>query len=792
MALDGYEPRGGRRSGLGESSNRLPARFEIVDVDRADDAYGGYSGLDDGQSGLLHYWRILQRRKGVVVLGLALGLLLGAALTLPQTSVYQASATLEIHSLNGNFMNIGAVQQTADNSGWDGMIDLQTQIEILKSQTLVDRVKGKMDQVPSGSEAAELVETNRLATWRRALNLQEVGPEDARERARSMPANTLNVRGSGQTRIVVISADSTDPRVAADFVNLLVQEYIDQNIEARWESTQQTSDWLARRLDEMRVKLERSENNLQSYAQKTGLLFTDQNTNVDEAKLEQLQAQLTAVQGERVAKQSRWEMATNASPETLPDVLNDSTLRGYQQSLADLRQKKQELLETYTPESQPVKRVDAQIGSLQASLDVERQQIVQRIQNEYDEALTKERLLQSSYDEQTHLVTGRNEQSIQYGILRREAETNRQLHAAMLESVQEAELANALQANNIRVVDPAREPQSPYKPNVTRNSLAGLFLGGLLAIAFVLVRETADRTLKEPGDLQYYVGLPELGVVPASKLDDDAAKVSFPRKVARLASNEPVSIADKGGVEKFELVTLQRKLSAAAESFRATLTSIQFSGNGHGAPSVIVVTSPHPGEGKTTVVSNLAISMAETGQRVLLIDGDTRRPRIHDIFDVDNEEGLTALLMERGREPEELVTWVLDALVRTTALENLDILTAGRQVAGPVNLLQAKHLSATFALLRRTYDTILIDSPPMMHIPDARLFGKLADGVVLVLRSGSSTRDSALGAKLRLYEDGVHVIGAVMNDWNPKKGTSGRYGYYKSYSKYDREYHRNG
>lgn len=790
MALDGYEPRGGRRWGLGDSSNRLPARFEIVDVDRTDDSFAGYSGLDDGQGGLLHYWRILLRRKGVVVLGVVLGLLLGAALTLPQTPIYQASATLEIRSLNGNFMNIGAVQQTADNDGWDGMIDLQTQIEILKSATLVDRVTAKMDDAPSEPLPADSLETDRLATWRRALNLQESGPEVAKERARSMPAGTLNVRGSGQTRIVVISADSTDPQVAADFVNSLVQEYIDQNIEARWESTQQTSDWLARRLDEMRIKLERSENNLQSYAQQTGLLFTDQETNVDEAKLEQLQAQLTAAQGERVAKQSRWEMATNASAETLPDVLNDSTLRGYQQSLADLRQKKQELLETYTAESQPVKRIDAQIGSLQTSLNAERQQIVQRIQNEYNEALTKERLLQGSYSEQTHLVTGRNEQSIQYGILRREAETNRQLHAAMLERVQEAELANALQANNIRVVDPATKPESPYKPNVTRNSLAGLFLGGLLAIGFVLVRETADRTLKEPGDLQYYVGLPELGVIPASKYDEDAGKLSLPRKVARFGSNDPASIGDTG-TEKFELVTMQRKLSAAAESFRATLTSIQFSGNGHGAPSVIVVTSPHPGEGKTTVVSNLAISMAETGQRTLLIDGDTRRPRIHDVFGVDNGQGLTALLMDRRRDPEELAAWVLEDLVRKTALNNLDILAAGRMTTGPVNLLQAKHLSATFELLRRTYDAILIDSPPMMHIPDARLFGKLADGIVLVLRSGSSTRDSALGAKLRLFEDGVHVIGAVMNDWNPKKGTGARYGYYKAYSKYDREYHSN-
>jgi capsular exopolysaccharide synthesis family protein len=381
-------------------------------------------------------------------------------------------------------------------------------------------------------------------------------------------------------------------------------------------------------------------------------------------------------------------------------------------------------------------------------------------------------------------VTNQNEKAIQYGILKRETETNRQLHSAMLERVQEAELASALKSNNVRIVDAAEPPTSPYKPDVSRTGLMGSLLGGILAIGFVLISERANRTLKEPGDLQYYVGLTELGVIPSANVANAGKKLRLPRKVVVSIASDSSGLPAVGEASgKFELITTERKLSIAAESFRATLTSIQFSGNGRGAPSVIVVTSPDPGEGKTTVVTNLAISMAETGQRVLLIDGDTRRPRLHDIFEVENGVGLTSLLREHGREAGELVSWLLAGPIKKTSVEHLDLLPAGQQVAGPVNLFQAKHFSATLAQLRKTYDTILIDSPPMLHIPDARLLGKLADGVVLVFRAGSTTRDTALSAKMRLFEDGVNVIGAVMNDWNPKNGAGNRYGYYSNYSK---------
>jgi len=762
----------------------LPAKFEIVDAPvqpRPEDPKPGYPagpGVDDLEEGggLLEYWQILRRRKGTVILGATLGVLAGILVTMPQTPIYQARATLEMQSFNQNFMNMQSVQQTVENSGWDGMVDVQTQIKVLESDTLIERVQELLSNVKGPGQGAK-AETSRVSVWRRALNLPEKPSEDARLAAIAMAAGSLRVRASGQTRIVEILADSTDPKIAADFANTLTSEYIDQSMEARWQSSQRTGEWLTRQLDDVRIKLERSEDALQSYAQRNSLLFTGKDTNVDEEKLKQIQDQLTSVQGDRVAKQSRWEMAKSAPAESLPDVLNDSSMRGYQEKLADLNRQKGELLETYTSDSQRVKRVEAQIVSLEKSLERERSQILRRIRNEYEEAVQKERLLKADYDKQTRLVTVQGERAIQYNILKREVETNRQLYESMLQRVKEAGLASALRANNVRVVDKAKPPAGPYKPRLPLNALLGLLGGGFLAVAFVVTTERADRALRDPSDIGFYLGARELGVVPSGSM------LMAKKRRALLAgqSGESTSLVAAGGLqEKIELITLQKRMSAVAESFRATLTSILFSGNGKGAPRMFVVTSPSPGEGKTTVAVNLAIAAAETGQRVLLIDADTRKPRVHDVFEMLNEGGLTGALRGEGWRQS----------LKESAVPGLTVLTAGPGVAGPSNLLYSRHLRRLIDEVRETFDMVVCDTPPMMQIPDARMLGKLTDGEVLVVRAGVTTRDAAVAARMRLVEDGVNFIGTVMNDWDPSGSPGGYYGAYGKYAHYH-HYYRN-
>ncbi|MBI3281352.1 MAG: polysaccharide biosynthesis tyrosine autokinase [Acidobacteria bacterium] len=764
---------------------RVPARPGYIDVPAP--YYGGEAYAAEDGGGLLEYWRIIRRRRGALILIAFCCLLAAVLITLPQTPVYQARASLEIQNLNENFLNIKEVSPVSESSAYNALTDIQTQIRILQSESLLDRVKQKLKA--EYDEGLKPV-ASRISAWRQALNLPEPAPTDAREETLKSVADSLTVRAAGQTRIIEVRADSIDPALAAAFANALLNEFIDQNMEARWKMSQRTGDWLSRQLDDMRINLEHSEDALQSYARQTGLLFTSEKQNISEEKLRQLQAELSKAQADRVSRQSRYEMARSASPEALPDVLNDRSLRDYQTKLTDLRRAEAEMIATYKPEYSKVKRVQAQIAPLEAALERERSAIIGRIRNEYDEALRREKLLTTDYAGQARLVNAEAEKAIQYNILKREVDTNRQLYESMLQRVKESSIASAMKASNVRIVDAARPPKSPYKPKLLWNSALGLLGGLFLGVFFIVMRERADRTLQEPGDAAFYVGLPELGVIPSAEASARQRlyyirrrKLAAAEGAAEAKSVLSIAKAAPAHDDRVELVTWQRKPSMIAEAFRVTLTSILFSGHNGSRPRVLVLTSPGPGEGKTTVVSNLGIAIAEIRQKVLLIDADLRKPRLHDIFAVPNERGLSTLLEQRP-----LPAGALEELIHATSVPGLFVLPSGPPTAAAANLLHSPSLAAVLERARESFDMVLIDTPPMLQMPDARVVGRISDAVLLVARAGNTTRDTAVAARQRFAEDGIRLLGTVLNNWDFKASPSGYSRYYGGYNGYSNAY----
>jgi polysaccharide biosynthesis transport protein len=738
----------------------------------------------EGQEGvdLFEYWRLLRRRRGTLVLAIGVGMLVAVLVTLPQTPVYQAKTSLELLNLNEDFMNMKDVEQAGDEQGYNLLTDVETQIKILESDRLLNRVLGEM--APAGS--GELV-VSRISSWRKLLNLPPSEPADVADPPLAMAKREVKVHSVGQTRIMELTVDSTNPKVAADFANRWTQDYIEDNVQSRWEMTQKTGDFLTRQIDDMRSQLERSEDLMQTYARRNGLVFTDEKTNVAEVRLKDLQDELSKAQADRVTKQSRWELATTAAPETLPDVLNDPTLREFQEKLADLKREKAALEETFTPDYPQVKRLAAQADAVSHSLQVQQDDILKQIKNEYDSAMRREVLLQSEYRNQAGVVSDQSEKSIQYNILKREVDTNRQLYESMLQHVKEASVAGALRASNVRVIDPATVPKSPYKPELWLNSLVGLLAGALFGAVYVAATEKADRMLQEPADIGIYMGLPELGVIPAGN-----ALRPLSSGVGRKAETRSKEVSVRLNLdlapalpECLELVTWQAKPGPLAESFRAALTSILFSGRDGRRPGALVITSPNPGDGKTTVATNLAIALAETGKRVLLIDGDMRKPRIHALFGFDNDKGLSGMLQGSSQSRERLSDREIVALCRATPIPGCFVLPSGPSDGGSTNLLHSKHLPGYLRTFSELFDMVLLDSPPMLAIPDARLLGKLAGGVVLVVRAQSTTRDAAIAARMRLEEDGIEILGTILNDWDPKQSRGGYYGYYSgSYQNY--------
>jgi polysaccharide biosynthesis transport protein len=725
-------------------------------------------GLKRDYSGVLEYWQMIRRHKVAVVLATFLGGFGGFLLTLQSPRIYQARTTIEIQGVNDDFLNMRAVTPTiADASTGNIDVDIQTQVKILQSNALISRVAKKLED---GKRPNNLQPPDRLGVWRKTLRINAPSPDALWRLALGTAAGGVKVRSSGTNRIVDVSCDSTNGQVAADFCNTLAQEFIDQNLEARWRSTEYTGHWLTKQLQDLKVKLGKSEEELQSFARQTGLVITGEKNDAQEAILTDLQKELSAAQSDRITKQSRYEMAVASPPSALPEVLDDQTLKTSQASLTELEAKLAQLKVTFTSNHAEVKKVEAQIAALEGSLQGSRSNIMTRIRKEFESAQRREALLTTAYTSQARSMSAKAEETAHYNLLKREVDASRLLYENLLTKLKEASIASALRANNIRVVDAAERPSIPYKPDVRQRCTMGLLFGLVLGVGFVVLRERADRTLQDPGDVSYYLSVPELGVIPVGDLLEVPRGKSASRQIG--SGTGPSGRSDFG--ERVEMVSWQQKQSLLAESYRTTLTSILFSRQTGERPRVLVFTSASPKEGKTTTVCNMGISLAEISHSVLLIDGDMRRPRLHSVFGVSNDHGLSDLLLEKNPLDADKL---LSACLPTT-VPGLFVMPSGGSRRSASSLLHSERLPELLHLARQKFDTVVVDTPPMVNIADARVIARYGDGLVLVVRSGQTTRDAALLAKSRFAEDGTAILGTILNFWNPK--TPG-YGYYRYY-----------
>jgi succinoglycan biosynthesis transport protein ExoP len=734
----------------------------------------------------LEYWQILRRRKGAFAFIAFIGSLGGFLLTLPQTPIYQARTSIEITVPNENALNF------KDATSIDSLFDyldnyLQTQIRIIQS----DEVRTRTLATLKAKKRTDVWDNpGRLSAWRKALHIPEpTGKSGDPQQAGVMPPNSIQVRLIPNTRIVDVISDSTNPAFAAEYVNTLAAEYIERTLESRSSGSDRTKDWLGRQLSDLKVELEKSEQQLQAYSRASSLIFTSEKDSVTGSQLKTLQDQLSAAHGETIAKQSQYQTVSAAPIELLGQVVENTTLSTAETKLAELNSELRKLNVIYTPAHPKVKELQDKVQELGASIEKERGTTLIRLRTELDSAKLHEKMLAAAFARQTQNVSEEAGKSIQYNFLKREVDTNRELYDTMLQKVKETEIASAMRTSNIRVIDPARPPNSPYKPNLGLNTALGLLSGMFVGLVFIFVLEHADLSLKAPGDAALYLKTAELGVIPLSSArstksaygDDTVASFPTPATNGKRPGSGSEENVGLSGAEQDrpELVTWQHKLSLVAESYRAALTSILLCGGNNGTrPRTLVFTSAGPSEGKTTTVTNLGIALAETNRRVLLIDADMRKPRLHDVFNLPNTWGLTDLLREKG--PIEALP--REALARETGIPGLFVLTSGPATVSISNLLYSTRTVELLRRFRHEYYAVLIDTPPMMQLADARILGRLADAAVIVVGAGRTTRDAARAAKQRLSADGILVLGAILNRWDPKSASSyGVYGYYDGY-----------
>lgn len=707
-------------------------------------------------TGLLRLGQSFRERIGVVIALTALCGLAAYVLSVRQTPAYKARTTLEVQGQNENFANMRELDPGASAYQASNSVDsyISTLVNILKSESVVERA---LKQVPGDERGKRRAESGMQSTAAGGKARQDY-LRDVQER--------LQVRHVREGNIIEAIFESEDPNFAAAFTNALADQFIDEQMQSRWRMAQRTADWLGRQLDQVKVQLEKSESELQAYTTSSGLLMTEEKHNLADAKLEQIQRELSAVQADRMAKESQFRTASQVKdPNALAAVLDHGPIREYQLKLIDLRRQLADMNSILTPENYKVKQVQAQVAELEGALARERGRVIDRISNDYDSARTREQLLQQAHVRQAQVVSEQRKSLIRYKTLAREVDSNRNFYDSMLGRMKTAAVASALRASNVRVVDPATVPTDPAKPNVPMNLAIGL-CGGLLMSAIVVVAKGRKfESVEQPGQSLTYLAVPELGAVPSAQLGAPKWRnvISPSKSPFRLT-------AGKNGEDASpELQAWNDDPSFLTDCCQAIVASLLFTSRNR--CQVLVVTSPHPKDGKTTVLSNLGFALAQAGQKVLLIDADSRAGRLSDVFDGKR--------LSRGSGGTKRSIADLEQHVEVTSVPGLSLLVGCDWEAGTA-ILRSDRLREAIRNLRSKYQVILIDTPPMLMTPTARILGRMADGVVLVLRAGKTSLDDALACKHRLAEDGIALLGTILNDWKADASVYSEY-YSKRY-----------
>jgi len=744
----------------------------------------------------------LWRRKTTVAGAAIGGLLMGLVISLLTTPIYRARASVQIEGFsNDQFVREVSPISVLPNATPENY--LQNEVKLLESETLAKRVADKL------GDSAE----NQKRGLARALAYLRPPRMTPEQRRIKNVQKALSVRTSLQSQVIELFYDAPDPQLATRGANSAVSELISLNREAGWQSAKDTTDWLNLQVADLKTTLENSNQELQDFARSSGLVFAGKEATLAEDRMKQLQDALGKAEADRAEKQSRYEAALASSGDVMSDSVTAGPLRQYETDLQNLHRELAQLETMYTAANYRVEKVQAQIAETEKSIRNERKEIVRRLRTEYKAAAGRERLLSTAQALQLKEVEQQMDQERRYNVKKAEVDATQRLYESMLHKVKEAGAASALRTTNVRLIDSASVPSVPYSPNPTLNMAIGFAMGILGAIAFVLVREGSGK-VRRPGETNL-PDVPELGVIPSAgdawDLEDpgrkllglkrwlgELAAVTRNRDISLLAESfravlTPIGLGavfNRGpGGKELAVVTRNRDTSLLAESFRAAVTSILFGAafnRGYGAKEpggrVLAVTSIDVLEGKTTILTNLGIAAAEGNQRVLLIDADLRRPSVHALVNLPNRWGLADMLQGPDQSPISEET-PLKALTRRTGIPNLWVLPAGSIDAAMVSgLLYSPDLPTLLQRFRREFDLILIDTPPMMLYADARVLGRMSDGVVLVVRANTKSREELKAAHLKLVQDQIPVVGTILNDWKMDPSQARAYGrYYKHY-----------
>ena len=696
---------------------------------------------EDTESILRQYWRIVIKRRWIILAVLLASLLAGLTIAMMSQRQYAATVTLEIARESARIVDMEDAQPRlgADQEFY------QTQYALLQSRSLAEMVVRDLRLANNEAFLTDYTgETESVASLSR---------EQREQVAIGKVMAGIEVIPVRMSSVVNLRYVSPDPQMAAAVANSLAENFIEQNLTRRLESSDYARRFLENRLAQMRQRLEESERQAVGYAAQQQIINIapisrdpqrpSQEQSLVAADLAALNQALAEARAARVAAEARYRQAAGGT--AAAEALGNPALNSLRQQRATLAAEYQRQLSDFGPEYPTVAALRAQLEEIDRQVANEatrvRQGVAQNLQAQYQQAAAAEQQLASRVDQLKDAMLDLQRRSIQYNIYQREVDTNRGLYDALLQRYKEIGVAGGVGTNNISIVDRAEVPGAPFRPNVPLILFVSLVIGAILGAAVALILEQLDDAAIIPADFQNKLGVPLLGAVPKLEKGEEVREVLADRK------------------------------SPATEAYLSVLTGLQLSTT-HGMPKSLLVTSSQAGEGKSTTAYALAQALARLGERVLLVDSDMRKPSLHKSLDLDNQAGLSSLLVGEGE---------LTALARPTANPNLFALTAGRLPPNPAELLAGGGMDKVLSAAVERFDRVIVDGPPILGLADAPLLARSAEATVFVLEAGRTRATQARHALGRLHAVHAPIAGAVLTKFDQKKSGYG-YGYGYDYA----------
>lgn len=767
--------------------------------------YGNAYGEDDDDSiNLRELWRIIRKRRWLIVCITVIVTTLITIEAYRPKSTYKASAFIEIGKETPTVRSAanGVVIQ-ADDDLYYPQLSINTNLFRLTSEPLLEDVAAdlKLDKNPKFTEPTRRTfwEAVGAVISRATFKKPEAeppttvgglisGPEGRLARTQeeherlgpfvSMVAGGLVAEQVKDTRTLKVTFTHTDPILCAAIANGVAQDFIDQNFETKTERFTNASKWLDTTTRELKAKVERAEQDLTDYTKAHNIFSTEGKETLTTDKLSRLHDLAMRAETERTLKQSVYEEVKAGRISELPAAFADPKITTLQTKVEDLKANLEKLQLKFGPEHPNVVTAQLEIRTAEAQLASSRQALESKLKGDYELAVRDEQSLKTAFEKAKTEAVTQNQAAIQFNILKTEVDTAKSMYTDFLQKTSQAKVEVAQQHNNMRLIQPARVPGGPVGPARFRTIAIGLFLSLIGGVGLAYFLEHLDNTIKTVEDVGRYTQLPALGVIPALASSSPQRRLNGGRHPRNLIVGRERERHACDFPTASEKLTVFDNRSSAAEAYRVVRTSMLLSAAGD-PPRTILVTSGQAGEGKTTTVVNTAISLAQLGSSVLIIDCDLRRPATHKILGIEAVDGLSTYLSQNTE---------IEGLIQKLQIPNLSLLPCGPIPPNPAELISSAKMRNLLNLLAKRYDHILIDSPPLINVTDPVILSSLVDGVIMVVHGGKSPRTIVQRARQELLGVGAKIFGVVLN--NVDMSREGYDAYYYYYNRYYTPYER--